>query len=79
MKKILSVLVTLATCILSLTAPFNTMTAPKDDEDFKPVLRFVIASDTHIQAVGDVRCHRIQKILSLAYSDAKQNLSLIHI
>lgn len=73
MKRILSLLVSLATFVLSLFAPFNAVTAPKDEDDFKPVLRFVIASDTHISAVGDVRCHRIQKILQLAYSEARQN------
>jgi 3',5'-cyclic AMP phosphodiesterase CpdA len=51
------------------------VSAPKDDDAFDPVLRFVIASDTHIEAIGDVRCHRIQKILSLAYNDARQNKS----
>ena len=75
MKKILSVFVSLATFFLSLVAPCNTVTAPKDEDDFVPVLRFVIASDTHIQAIGDVRSHRIQKILSLAYDDAKQSKS----
>lgn len=75
MKTILSLFVSLATFILSIIAPFNNVTAPKDDDDFVPVLRFVIASDTHIETVGDVRCHRIQKILSLAYSEAKQNKS----
>lgn len=73
MKKILSLLVSLTTFVLSLVSPFNTVTAPKDEDDFEPVLRFVIASDTHIQAIGDVRCHRIQKILSLAYDEARQN------
>lgn len=75
MRTILSLLVSLATFVLSLVSPFNAVTAPKDDDDFAPVLRFVIASDTHIGAVGDVRCHRIQKILSLAYSEARQNKS----
>ena len=73
MKRILSLLVSLTTFVLSAVSPFNAVSAPKDDEDFKPLLRFVIASDTHIKAIGDVRCHRIQKILSLAYSEAKQN------
>lgn len=73
MKTILSVFVSLATFVLSMVAPFNTVTAPKDEDGFAPVLRFVIASDTHIEAVGDARCHRIQKILSLAYNDARQN------
>lgn len=73
MKTILSLLVSLATFVLSLVAPFNAVTAPKDEDDFEPVLRFVIASDTHIETIGDTRCHRIQKILKLAYSDAKQS------
>ena len=75
MKRVLSFFVALSTFVLSLVAPFNSVKAPEDDEDFAPVLRFVIASDTHIQAVGDVRCHRIQKILSLAYNEAKQDAS----
>lgn len=73
MKTILSLFVSLATFVLSLVAPFNAVTAPKDEDDFEPVLRFVIASDTHIETIGDTRCHRIQKILKLAYSDAKQS------
>lgn len=73
MKTILSLFVSLATFVLSLVAPFNETTAPRDDDNFEPVLRFVIASDTHIEMIGDARCHRIQKILKLAYSDAKQS------
>ncbi|MBQ7543135.1 MAG: hypothetical protein IJT44_12680 [Clostridia bacterium] len=73
LQKILAVLLSLTTFALSLSASRNKVTAPADDSDFVPVLRFVIASDTHIKTVGDKRAKRIQKILSLAYSDAEQD------
>lgn len=71
--KILAFLLALTTALLSLTARINTVKAPADDSDFVPVVRFVEMSDTHISAVGDVRCGRIQKILSMAYDDARQD------
>ncbi|MBQ7546681.1 MAG: hypothetical protein IJT41_06940 [Clostridia bacterium] len=73
LQKILTVLLSFVTLVLSVGKPVNRVTAPRDNENFVPVIRFVVASDTHIKAIGDVRTQRIQKILSLAYSDAKQD------
>lgn len=75
LRKILATLLSLVTFLMSLTSGINRVAAPADDTEFVPMLRFVVASDTHINTVGDVRANRIQKILSLAYSDAKQDVS----
>ena len=69
----ISILLTIATAIMSLLAPINTLTAPTDDSDFVPVLRFAVMSDTHVKALGDTNSRRIQKAVSLAYSDAQQD------
>ena len=72
-QKILAMLLALVTIMMSSTAWINRVNAPEDKTDFVPVLRFVVASDTHIDTIGDVRANRIQKIFSLAYNDAKQH------
>ena len=73
LSKILAFFLAVTTALASCAAVFCTVKAPADDSDFVPVLRFAVMSDTHICAAGDIRCGRIQKILSLAYDDARQD------
>ena len=72
-QKMLAAMLAMVTVALTFSVRMNRVTAPADDADFVPVLRFVVASDTHIKTIGDERSQRIQKILSLAYSDAQQD------
>ena len=73
LKKLLALLLSAVTLLMTNSAAKNTVRAPKDEDDFLPVLRFVVASDTHIKKIGDERAERIQKILSLAYDDANNH------
>ncbi len=68
-----SIFISILTFFMSLIAPLNSYKAPEDKSGFVPVVRFMVMSDTHIDAAGDKRCSRIQKILSLGYSDAEQD------
>ncbi len=45
------------------------------EDDFVPVLRFVAASDTHIETLGDTGCKRLSSMLKTAYavSDADKD------
>lgn len=70
---IIKALISIFTAIMTLLAPLNTVKAPVDTSDFVPVIRFSVASDTHIKEAADTRTQRMQKAISLAYSDAKQD------
>ena len=72
-KKLISFLLSIATAFLSLFLPATKTEAPKDTSTFAPVIRFAVFSDTHVLAIGDTRSRRLQKVLSLAYSDAEQD------
>lgn len=74
-NKILALLLSAVTLFTSWSLSANTITAPADESDFLPVLRFVVASDSHIDAICDARTRRIQRVLTLAYSDAAQDPS----
>ena len=41
-----------------------------DDAGFVPVIRFAVASDTHVHERGDIFTERIKKMLSIAYAEA---------
>ena len=74
MKSIfIKIILALVTAVMTVTAPFNNVKAPEDKSGFVPVIRFTVASDTHIQAAGFERTQRMQKVMSLAYNDAQQD------
>ncbi len=58
---------------MEMIAPLNTFSAPDDTSDFAPVVRFLVMSDSHIKTFADVGCSRIQKAISLGYSDARSD------
>ena len=72
-KKLISILISIATVFLSLFLPMTKTEAPTDKENFIPVIRFAVFSDSHVAAIGDTRSRRMQKVMSLAYSDAEQD------
>ena len=73
MQKLLAVLLSIATFLTALSVSRNTVKAPEDMEDFVPVVRFAVMSDTHIHYVTDVRTKRIQRVLTMAYDDAQRD------
>ena len=74
MKKLFSFVLSIVTALTAISLLSNTVSAPSDeDSDFVPVLRFVAMSDTHIKTMFDQRTRRIQRVLTMAYSDARQD------
>lgn len=66
----LSVLISYGTILSKFIYPLP----PKSDTDnFKPVIRFAITSDSHITTIGDVQTTRLQKMIKLSYKIAAQN------
>lgn len=62
------------TFFMSIFAPFNAVEAPEGKKnDFTPVVRFTVASDSHVNFAGDTGSQRIQKAISLGYNVARQN------
>lgn len=86
MKKFTAILL-VATLLFTLTACANTADNQADgalveapvpeieQDDFVPVMRFVAASDTHIETLGDKGCRRVSAMLKTAYaiSDADED------
>lgn len=72
---IVSFIVSIFTFIASFISPyFETSSAPENKaDDFVPVMRFVAASDTHIQTLGDVGCQRLSKMINAAYTYAEND------
>lgn len=64
---------------VSLTVFFMTVFCPvsvkpeKSDTEFIPVLRFTVASDSHIKAIGDAQCKKVRKTIRLGYEVAAQD------
>lgn len=54
-KKIISILVSIATAFLSLFLPATKTEAPADKENFIPIIRFAVFSDSHVSAISDTR------------------------
>ena len=46
---------------------------PGDGRDFKPVLRFTVCSDSHIQKPGDDRCELVERVISFGYKTAEED------
>lgn len=72
-KKLVALLLSSITAIMSLFLPVSSRVAPQDDGDFVPVVRFAVASDSHVRTLFDERSRRIQNVLTLAYSDADRD------
>ena len=70
MSRFLSLFLTLLTLFSSLCGRALIVKAPEDTGEFTPVLRFIAASDTHIQTWLDIDSYRMQKMLRLGYAVA---------
>ncbi len=73
MTKILTLFLALLTAFSALCGRALIVKAPADTGEFTPVIRFIAASDTHIQTYLDVDSHRMQKMLRLGYAIADKD------
>lgn len=71
LQSIISVFMAIITFFGSWGASLMNPVAPEDTSDFVPVLRFMVASDTHVKAAGDKQYRRIQKALKMSYAIAE--------
>ena len=71
LQSIISVFMAVITFFGSWSAMLMNPVAPEDTSDFEPVLRFMVASDTHVMATGDRQYRRIQKALKMSYAFAE--------
>ena len=71
MQKLLSVLLSVCAVLSGLFAQMIPVKAPADPGEFTPVLRFIAASDTHVQAFEAKGTVRIRKMLRLGEAIAR--------
>lgn len=75
-SSITSVILSIFVYFASLMTPSFVAPVPEmKQDDFVPVMRFVAASDTHIQTLGDTGCKRLSSMMKTAYaiSDADED------
>ena len=71
LKSIISVFMAVITFFGTWSAALINPKAPAETTDFTPVLRFMVASDTHVYSAYDKQYKRIQKALKLSYAIAE--------
>ncbi len=72
MTALYSVIVSFLMLLCSFSLPFTNAPVPENPEDdFVPVMRFVVTSDTHIASLGDKGCSRVTKMIKSAYKIAE--------
>ena len=58
----------------SIVSLFIHPQAPKTEaDDFVPVTRFIVTSDSHITTIGDVQSSRLEKMIKLGYKIAEKD------
>ena len=70
LQAIISVFMAIITFFGSCGAALINPEVPEDTSDFTPVLRFMAASDTHVNSLNDEQCRRIQKAIKMSYAIA---------
>lgn len=70
MSAFISAFLSFAIFITSFFGSFISVNVPEDKSDFTPVLRFLAASDSHVDSMGDTQSLRMQKALKMAYAMA---------
>lgn len=64
-----AIILSLFTLCASIITPSFVAPVPEiKEDDFVPVMRFVAASDTHIEKLGDVGCQRASAMIKTAYA-----------
>lgn len=71
MNGFISFILAFFTFFASIVNTFTVVKVPEDKTDFTPVIRFMVASDTHVESAGDRLCMRVNKALKLSYAIAE--------
>ena len=71
MTRLLALFLTILTAVAGVLGRMTIVKAPADTGEFTPVIRFIAASDTHIETYLDTESHRILKMLRLGYAIAE--------
>ena len=71
MTRLLALFLTILTAFAGVLGRMTPVKAPADTGEFTPVIRFIAASDTHIETYLDTESHRILKMLRLGYAIAE--------
>ncbi|MCQ2484184.1 MAG: metallophosphoesterase [Clostridia bacterium] len=71
MNGFISFVLAFFTFFASIVNTFTPVKVPEDKTDFTPVIRFMVASDTHVGSAGDILCMRVNKALKLSYAIAE--------
>lgn len=73
MTKIAAAIITIFAFFLNVFAPAVSVADLTDTSEFTPVIRFLAASDSHIQYIGDKESKRLQKAINLSYAIAESD------
>lgn len=73
MSSIIAFFMSILTFFASITSIFVSPEAPEDTDDFTPVMRFIISSDSHVVTVGDTQTTRVEKMIKLGYAIAESD------
>ncbi len=72
----MKILLAIVTFFMSIIAPFNSIKSSETQTaDFEPVIRFAVASDSHVQTAPGEKASRMQKVISLGYDVAGRDKS----
>lgn len=73
MSSFVSAFLSFAIFVSSLAAGLMSPRTIEDTSDFTPVLRFFVASDSHVMSMGDIEALRMQKAIRTAYTIAEND------
>lgn len=73
MNSFVAAFLAFATFLSGLFSTFIEPEVPADTSEFTPVIRFLAASDSHVDSMGDKQSIRMQKALKLAYAIAESD------
>ncbi len=73
MSSLVAFLMSILTFFASITSLFVSPEAPEDTDDFTPVMRFIISSDSHVSTMGDTQSTRVEKMIKLGYEIAEND------
>ena len=71
MKKTINLFLIGCIFVMSLMLPVEAQNTDAKADTFVPVLRFIAASDTHIQDDNNIHAERVQKMLAYTYREAR--------
>lgn len=69
-KAFTAIMLSIITMFVNIGNAFIKVEAPEDTTEFTPVVRFMVASDTHIEYGADKLTNRVMKAIKLSYAIA---------